>query len=116
MATGGFLKPISALGASGAIFALMGALFAMRRALGINLQQLVIVLAINLAIGFLVPNIAWQAHLGGLVAGFALGVVFLRHAAARRPGRSRSSGWSASRPGSSSLMAAFVLDAAGQYF
>lgn len=81
-ATNGFITPISALGASGAIFALMGALFALRKAMGINMQQLVIVLVINLALGFFVPNVAWQAHVGGLLIGFAIGTVFAR---TRRP-------------------------------
>jgi membrane associated rhomboid family serine protease len=115
VATGGFLKPISALGASGAIFALMGALFALRKALGINMQQLVIVLVINLAIGFFVPNVAWQAHLGGLLAGFALGMVFSR---TRRP-EDRAlqlAGVIGIGAGLAVAMAAFVLTQPAQYF
>lgn len=81
-ATGGFITPISALGASGAIFALMGALIALRKALGIQLQQLLIVLAINLAVPFFIPNVAWQAHIGGLLIGLAIGAVYAR---TRRP-------------------------------
>lgn len=64
-----------AVGASGAIFGLFGALLAAtyrqrhtpagRAAFG----QLAILLAINLALPSIVPGIAWQAHLGGLVAG-----------------------------------------------
>lgn len=67
-----------AVGASGAIFGLFGALFAAsyrqrhtvagRAVFG----QLGVLLAINLALPFLVPNIAWQAHVGGLVAGAAI--------------------------------------------
>ena len=34
-------------------------------------------IAINLAIGFVVPHIAWQAHVGGLVAGAALTAAFV---------------------------------------
>lgn len=64
-----------AVGASGAIFGLFGALLAAtyrqrhtpagRAAFG----QLAMLLAINLALPFIVPGIAWQAHLGGLAAG-----------------------------------------------
>jgi membrane associated rhomboid family serine protease len=74
--------PGGALGASGAVFALMGAVFAMRKAMGIDVRQLLIVLAINLAIPFFVGGIAWEGHVGGLVIGFLIGLVFVR---TRRP-------------------------------
>ena len=32
-------------------------------------KQLWVLIAINGAIGFFVPSIAWQAHLGGLITG-----------------------------------------------
>ncbi len=35
-------------------------------------SQLAFLLAINLALPWFVPNIAWQAHMGGLVAGAAI--------------------------------------------
>ena len=68
-----------AVGASGAIFGLFGSWLAasyrgrhttMGRE---SLRQLLTLLAINAAIG-LIPgfNIAWQAHLGGLIAGFVI--------------------------------------------
>lgn len=65
------------LGASGAVFGLFGALLAAWRR-STNRRGLLILLAINAAIGLLVPQIAWQAHLGGFVAGFALGLVMAR--------------------------------------
>ncbi len=77
-ATGGFLSPNAALGASGAIFGLLGAYLPLRRAIGVNFTQLLIVLGINLAIGFFAGGIAWEAHLGGLAVGALLGFVFLR--------------------------------------
>lgn len=80
--TGGFLTPSSALGASGAIFGLVGAFIPLRRAIGINVTQLLIVLGINLAIGFFAPNISWEGHLGGLLVGMLIGAVYLR---TRRP-------------------------------
>jgi membrane associated rhomboid family serine protease len=66
------------VGASGAIFGLMGAFLVIQRRLGGQTTQLFVLLAINLVIGF-VPgwNIAWQAHLGGLVAGALVGLVFV---------------------------------------
>lgn len=74
---------VGSLGASGAIFALMGALLVMRKAMGVDLRQILIVVVINLAFGFFVPGIAWQAHLGGFVVGAAIGLVFVRTRARR---------------------------------
>lgn len=64
-----------AVGASGAIFGLFGAWAyvgwktrhtSVGRA---RFNQLAVLVAINLALPFFVPGIAWQAHVGGLVAG-----------------------------------------------
>jgi membrane associated rhomboid family serine protease len=57
------------LGASGAVFGLLGAFFVVNRRLGRDSGGLIVLLVINLAYGFLVPNIDWRAHLGGLVTG-----------------------------------------------
>tara|TARA_R110000868_G_scaffold199758_2_gene446500 strand:- start:44522 stop:45226 length:705 start_codon:yes stop_codon:yes gene_type:complete len=84
--TNGFLQPSLSLGASGAIFGLMGALLGLRKALGVQITQLLVVLGLNVVIGFLVPNIAWEAHLGGLAVGFAIGTLFSR---TRRPAQKR---------------------------
>lgn len=70
------LTPV--VGASGAIFGLFAAFFVINRGLGGNSTQLLIVLGLNLAIGFLVPGIAWQAHLGGVIVGAAIGFIMLR--------------------------------------
>ena len=58
-----------ALGASGAIFGLFGAWFVVARRLRLDSRWIVTIIVLNLVIGFVVPNIAWQAHLGGLLAG-----------------------------------------------
>jgi membrane associated rhomboid family serine protease len=64
------------LGASGAIFGLFGALFAIGFKLGKPGMDLVRsnigILVLNLIITFTVPGISWQAHLAGLLAGFVL--------------------------------------------
>ena len=64
------------LGASSGVFGLMAAYFVLMRAVGQNSRGLVGLIAINLAFGFLMPGISWQAHLGGLLAGGALTAVF----------------------------------------
>ncbi|MEQ1735658.1 MAG: rhomboid family intramembrane serine protease [Rhodoglobus sp.] len=79
--------PAGALGASGAVFALMGAVFAMRKAMGVDVRQLLIVLVINLAVPFFVPGIAWEGHVGGLVIGFLVGLILVR---TRRPDQRRA--------------------------
>jgi len=57
------------VGASGAIFGLFGAMLVVQRRRGGDTRQLWVLIAINAVIGFVVPQIAWQAHLGGLVTG-----------------------------------------------
>jgi len=66
------------VGASGAIFGLLGAFLVIQRRLGGDMTQLLVLVGINLVIGF-VPgfNIAWQAHLGGLVGGALVGLIFV---------------------------------------
>ena len=70
---------VSAVGASGAIFGLLGGVlgYALRRGTfswqNPLIRQLLILLALNLYIGFSVPNISNTAHLGGLAGGFAFG-------------------------------------------
>lgn len=78
------LAPYSAVvGASGAIFGLFGAFFVIQRKLGGNSVQLFVVIALNFAIGFLPgTNISWQAHLGGVIVGALVGLIYL---ATRRP-------------------------------
>lgn len=66
------------LGASGGIFGLLGALVILVRRFGGNITQLVIVVGINLAIGFFVAGISWQAHVGGLVVGALLAAILVR--------------------------------------
>jgi membrane associated rhomboid family serine protease len=61
-----------ALGASGAIFGLFGAWFVLARRLRLDGRQIVGLIVINLVITFVIPGIAWQAHVGGLIAGVAL--------------------------------------------
>ncbi len=72
------------VGASGAIFGLLGALVVFARRMGIRTAQLYIVIGLNLIIGYVVPGIAWQAHVGGLIVGVGLGFLLLRTAAIRR--------------------------------
>ena len=63
------------VGASGAVFGLFGALLVLNRHLGRSSGPMFGVLAVNAVLGFVVPGIAWQAHLGGLLTGLALAAV-----------------------------------------
>jgi membrane associated rhomboid family serine protease len=63
------------LGASGAIFGLMGAYFVIMRKLGAQGGQLLGLIAINFAFGFFMGGISWQAHLGGLIGGVLVALV-----------------------------------------
>ncbi|MGB9652175.1 MAG: rhomboid family intramembrane serine protease [Candidatus Cybelea sp.] len=67
---------VPTVGASGAIFGLFGALFAIGLRLGRPGMDLVRanigILVLNLIITFTVPAISWQAHVAGLLAGFVV--------------------------------------------
>jgi membrane associated rhomboid family serine protease len=60
---------VPSLGASGAVFGLFGAFFVINRRLGRENGGLLVLIAINLVFGFVVPHIDWHGHLGGLAAG-----------------------------------------------
>lgn len=60
------------LGASGAVFGLLGATAILMRRLSYDMRPVLILLALNLVFTFAWPNIAWQAHVGGLVVGAAV--------------------------------------------
>lgn len=63
------------VGASGAVFGLFGAYLVLNRRLGRSSAGMVVMIAINGVLGFVVPGIAWQAHLGGLLVGIAAAAV-----------------------------------------
>jgi membrane associated rhomboid family serine protease len=68
----------SVVGASGAIFGLMGAYFVILRTVGAQLGQIGSIIAINLVFGFLLPGVAWEAHLGGLIGGALVAFIFAK--------------------------------------
>ena len=61
-----------AVGASGAIFGLFGALLAIGRRAGANMQNVTGTIILNLIITFTVPGIDWRAHIGGLIGGYLI--------------------------------------------
>jgi membrane associated rhomboid family serine protease len=75
-----WLAPVHGLtvGASGAIFGLMGALLVLAIKVRGDVRGMLTWIAINFVITFVfVRQISWQGHLGGFVAGLALGAVLV---------------------------------------
>ncbi|MFJ4036877.1 rhomboid family intramembrane serine protease [Microbacterium sp. NPDC090007] len=87
------------VGASGAIFALFGALLVIGRHIGADIRVIGILIAINFAWPFVLAGfnaigsgdfagslaaigISWQAHLGGLLTGAVVGLIYSRTRAA----------------------------------
>ncbi|WP_417555816.1 rhomboid family intramembrane serine protease [Microbacterium sp.] len=68
----------STVGASGALFGMMAALLIIGRHIGANVTGILVVLGINFAYGFIVKGIAWQAHLGGLIVGALIALIYVR--------------------------------------
>ncbi len=66
------------LGASGAIFGLFGAFFFIERHLGGRGVQILVILGINFVIGFFLPMISWEGHLGGLIVGGVIGYIYTK--------------------------------------
>ncbi|VEI13359.1 rhomboid family intramembrane serine protease [Trueperella bialowiezensis] len=77
---------IGAVGASGAIFGLFGALAVLYKRVNAKMSGVVSLLVINLVLGFVVPGISWESHLGGLVTGVTLTWAWL-HIAERYRGK-----------------------------
>ncbi|BAJ74461.1 uncharacterized membrane protein [Microbacterium testaceum StLB037] len=93
------LTPV--VGASGAIFALFGALLVIGRHIGADIRVIAVLIGINFAWPFVVAlissittgdfvaalndvGVSWQAHLGGLVTGAAVGFIYARTRLARQ--------------------------------
>lgn len=80
VATYWLLNPLSgSLGASGAVFGLFGAYFILARHLKADTSQLLLLIGVNLAIGFAARGyINNYAHVGGLVTGGVVAFVFTK--------------------------------------
>jgi membrane associated rhomboid family serine protease len=65
-----------AAGASGAIFGLFGAWFVLAKRLNADVRPVVMLIVLNLILSFTISGIAWQAHVGGLIAGGLLTAAF----------------------------------------
>jgi membrane associated rhomboid family serine protease len=66
------------VGASGAIFGLITATIVIGRQMSNDVSPLVVLLGINVVIGFAQPGIDWRAHFGGAVTGAAVAWLFTK--------------------------------------
>jgi membrane associated rhomboid family serine protease len=65
------------LGASGAVFGLMGALLVVAYKVHGQVQQILIWLGINAVFTISIPGISWQGHLGGFLGGVVVAVILV---------------------------------------
>jgi membrane associated rhomboid family serine protease len=65
------------LGASGAIFGLMGALAVVALKVGGDVRGILTWIGINFFLTFAIAHISWQGHLGGFVAGTLVGAILV---------------------------------------
>jgi membrane associated rhomboid family serine protease len=75
---------VLSVGASGAVYGLLGAMFVILRRLDRDVSGVVVILGINLVLGFVWAGIDWRAHLGGLVVGSLQALAFAYAPPARR--------------------------------
>ncbi|MEV0625851.1 rhomboid family intramembrane serine protease [Nonomuraea wenchangensis] len=101
-----WLDPLSqpTVGASGAIFGLFGAVFVVGRRLNMDVRGIAVLIAINLAITFVVSGISWTGHIGGLITGSLLAA-----AIAYAPSRNRTLWQAATIAGVLIVLIALVL-------
>ena len=66
------------VGASGALFGLFGAFAVTAKRIGADFRSIVVIIVLNFAIDFVLPNIDWHAHLGGLIGGAVAAKFLLR--------------------------------------
>ena len=83
---------VPTVGASGAIFGVMAATVVAYRAANVNVTSLVVLIGINIAIGFMPgTTVSWQAHLGGALVGAGVMGLLLQ---TRGPRKQRMRVWS----------------------
>jgi membrane associated rhomboid family serine protease len=75
------------VGASGAIFGLMGAYFVLARRRHWELGNIAALIVINLVIGFASTTIDWRAHIGGMITGAVVTWGLVRAAGSRPDAR-----------------------------
>jgi len=98
---------VAGIGASGAIIGVFGAWFSLARASRADTGVIVLLIAILMAYSFYDTTIDWRAHVGGLVAGAAVGAAYAF--AARRPARARVALETTIVVGTLGLFAALVI-------
>jgi membrane associated rhomboid family serine protease len=64
------------VGASGAVFGLFAAVLVLSKRLGGDLTGIASVIGFNLVFSFLVAQISWQAHVGGLIMGGVMAAIY----------------------------------------
>jgi membrane associated rhomboid family serine protease len=65
------------IGVSGAVFGLFGAFVVIGKRMGAEIKGIIVVIALNFALGFTIGGVDWHAHLGGLIAGVVVTKVLL---------------------------------------
>jgi len=68
---------VQTLGASGAIFGLMGALVVLAIKVGGQVQTVLMWIGLNLVFTFTASGVSWEGHLGGLLGGVLLGAAMV---------------------------------------
>jgi hypothetical protein len=91
-------------GASGAVFGLFGAVLVILLRLKRDTRGIIAVIAINLVLSFAVVGISWQGHVGGLVMGTGLALVY----AYAPPAKRRAYAWIAAM-GACALLVALAI-------
>lgn len=91
-------------GASGAIFGVLGGVLILVLRLKLNPRTVILIIVANLVFDFAIPEISWQAHIGGLVTGalFTLAVLYA-------PGRYRRAAQLATAAGLLAVMVGLFL-------
>jgi membrane associated rhomboid family serine protease len=91
------------LGASGAIFGLMGALLVLAYKVKADVSQLLMWIGLNAALTFFGRGISWQGHVGGFVGGVVLAVILVYSP------RQRRTAWQAAGFGAVALLVVLAV-------
>lgn len=67
----------SVIGASGAVFGLFAAYIVIARRLGGDVTSMLVIVGINLVLGFFIGGVSWQSHVGGLIGGALIALILV---------------------------------------